>query len=70
MSRPGFCTGSYEPGAADTERMKQAALGPIDCVLDISPPHGGVRPVRAAALTVRPYGRVVLMGGIARAEAD
>jgi alcohol dehydrogenase len=50
--------------------MKQAASGPIDCVLDIPPLHAGVRPVRAAALTVRPYGRVVLMGGIARAEAD
>ncbi len=48
----------------DRERMRQAAPGPIDCVLDILPPSASTIPVRAAAMTVRPYGRVVLMGGV------
>lgn len=48
----------------DRERMKQAAPGPIDCVLDLLPPSADSVPVRAAAMTVRPYGRVVLMGGV------
>jgi alcohol dehydrogenase len=48
----------------DRERMLQAAPGPIDCVLDILPPLAGTAPVRAAAMAVRPYGRVVLMGGV------
>lgn len=55
---------------ADCERMKQAAPGPIDCVLDILPPHAGVKPVRAAAMAVRPYGRVVLMGGVGMLGGD
>jgi alcohol dehydrogenase len=55
---------------ADTERMKQAAPGPIDCVLDILPPSAGAAPVRAAAMTVRPYGRVVLMGGVGMLGGD
>lgn len=49
---------------ADRERMQQAAPGPIDCVLDILPPSVGTTTVRAALMTVRPYGRVVLMGGV------
>jgi NADPH:quinone reductase-like Zn-dependent oxidoreductase len=48
----------------DRERMKQAAPGPIDCVLDIMPPSVSTTTVRAALMTVRPYGRVVLMGGV------
>jgi alcohol dehydrogenase len=48
----------------DRERMRQAALGPIDCVLDLLPPSAGTKPVRAAAMTVREFGRVVLMGGV------
>src|SRR6187402_3587984 len=55
---------------ADTERMKQVAPGPIDCVLDILPPNAGAAPVRAAAMTVRPYGRVVLMGGVGMLGGD
>jgi len=55
---------------ADTERMKQAAPGPIDCVMDILPPHAGTAPVRAAAMTVRAYGRVVLMGGVGMLGGD
>jgi len=48
----------------DRTRMLQAAPGPIDCVLDIMPPSVGTATVRAAVMTVRPYGRVVLMGGV------
>jgi NADPH:quinone reductase-like Zn-dependent oxidoreductase len=48
----------------DRERMKQAAPGPIDCVLDMMPPSVATTTVRAALMTVRPYGRVVLMGGV------
>lgn len=48
----------------DRERMKQKAAVPIDCVLDIMPPSVGTMTVRAALMTVRPYGRVVLMGGV------
>lgn len=44
--------------------MKRAAPGPIDCVLDIMPPSVSTTVVRAAIMTVRPYGRVVLMGGV------
>lgn len=50
--------------AADREGMQKAAPGPIDCVLDIMPPSVGTEVVRAALMTVRPYGRVVLMGGV------
>ncbi len=48
----------------DRERMLKAAPGPIDCVLDIMPPSVSATTVRAALMTVRPYGRVVLMGGV------
>jgi alcohol dehydrogenase len=48
----------------DRTRMQQAAPGPIDCVLDILPPSVGATTVRAAMMTVRPYGRIVLMGGV------
>jgi alcohol dehydrogenase len=48
----------------DRERMKQTAPGPIDCVFDILPPSVSATVVRAAAMAVRPYGRVVLMGGV------
>ena len=50
--------------ADDRERMRQAAPGPIDCVLDLLPPSVGPTVVRAAAMTVRPGGRIVLMGGV------
>ncbi len=48
----------------DRERMKRAAPGPIDCVLDLLPPSASTKPVRAAVMAVREYGRVVLMGGV------
>ncbi|MBV9286357.1 MAG: alcohol dehydrogenase catalytic domain-containing protein, partial [Hyphomicrobiales bacterium] len=48
----------------DIARMKGAARGPVDLVLDILPPLPNAAPVRAAALTVRANGRIVLMGGV------
>jgi NADPH:quinone reductase-like Zn-dependent oxidoreductase len=48
----------------DRERMKEAACGPIDCVLDILPPTVSASVARAAIMAVRPYGRVALMGGV------
>ncbi|MCP3724939.1 zinc-binding dehydrogenase [Paraburkholderia sp. CNPSo 3272] len=50
--------------ATDRERMQQAAPGPIDCVMDLMPPSVPATTVRAAVMAVRPYGRVVLMGGV------
>jgi NADPH:quinone reductase-like Zn-dependent oxidoreductase len=50
--------------ADDHKAMNRAAPGPIDCVLDIMPPSVSTTVVRAALMTVRPYGRVVLMGGV------
>jgi alcohol dehydrogenase len=54
----------------DRDRMKRAAPGPIDVVLDLLPPSVGTTPVRAAAMTVREYGRVVLMGGVGMLGGD
>jgi alcohol dehydrogenase len=54
--------------AVDEERDRKAILdaarAPIDCVLDLLPPAATPTQVRAALLAVRPYGRVVLMGGV------
>ncbi|MBJ9963309.1 alcohol dehydrogenase catalytic domain-containing protein [Burkholderia seminalis] len=50
--------------AADRARMQEAAPGPIDCVIDLMPPSVPATTVRAAVMAVRPYGRVVLMGGV------
>jgi alcohol dehydrogenase len=50
--------------AEDIARMKAAAPGPIDAVLDLLPPEAPASAVRAAAMTVREYGRVALMGGV------
>ncbi len=59
--RPVKLSGNEED---DRERMQQAAPGPIDCVLDILPPSAPSAAARAAVMAVRPYGRVVLMGGV------
>jgi alcohol dehydrogenase len=48
----------------DRERIREASPVPIDCVIDIMPPSVSTNVVRAALMTVRPYGRVVLMGGV------
>lgn len=49
---------------ADRAQILQTAPGPIDCVFDILPPEGTATQVRAALMTVRQGGRVVLMGGV------
>ncbi len=49
---------------ADRARIQEAAPGPIDCVLDQLPPEASASQVRTALLAVRPFGRVVLMGGV------
>jgi alcohol dehydrogenase len=54
----------------DRKRMIAAAPGPIDCVLDLMPPSVSATVVRAAAMAVRPYGRVVLMGGVGMAGGE
>jgi alcohol dehydrogenase len=48
----------------DRKRILQTAPGPIDCVLDLLPPAANTIQVRTALMAVRPYGRVVLMGGV------
>jgi alcohol dehydrogenase len=48
----------------DRARIMRAAPGPIDCVLDILPPAATATQARTAILAARPYGRVVLMGGV------
>lgn len=59
--RPVKLTGMDE---ADRAEMVRVAQQPIDCVLDILPPSVPAAVARTALMTVRPYGRVVLMGGI------
>ncbi len=49
---------------ADRAAMQAAAPGPIDVVLDLLPPAASATAARAAVMAVRPYGRVVLMGGV------
>lgn len=48
----------------DRERMKDAAPGPNDCVLDILPPSASAQAARGALMTVREGGRCVLIGGV------
>ncbi|OIK28487.1 alcohol dehydrogenase [Streptomyces malaysiense] len=48
----------------DRAAMSAAARGPIDVVIDLLPPSAPSSVTRAAAMTVREYGRVVLMGGV------
>jgi alcohol dehydrogenase len=50
--------------SADRAHILESAPGPIDCVLDQLPPAASAAQVRTALLTVRPYGKVVLMGGV------
>lgn len=55
---------------ADRQAMQDAADGPIDVVLDLVPPAAGTTPVRAAAMTVREYGRVILTGRVGMLVGD
>lgn len=48
----------------DRASIVGAAPGPIDLVLDLMPPAAVPAQVTAALTTVRPNGRVVLMGGV------
>jgi alcohol dehydrogenase len=59
--RPARMTGIE---ADDRRLISELAGGPIDCVLDLLPREATGAQVRAAALAVRPRGRVVLMGGV------
>jgi len=61
--RPAPMTGAEED---DRRRIGQVADGPVDCVLDLLPREASASQVRAAALAVRPGGRVILMGGVGR----
>jgi alcohol dehydrogenase len=54
----------------DTAAMRTAAPDGIDVVLDLLPPSAGTRAVRTAAMAVRPYGRIVLMGGVGMLGGD
>ncbi|GJD63630.1 alcohol dehydrogenase catalytic domain-containing protein [Methylobacterium frigidaeris] len=65
--RPVTLTGDE---ATDRARMVAAAPGPIDCVLDILPPSADATVVRASVMSVRPYGQVVLMGGVGMLGGD
>ncbi|MFZ3598396.1 alcohol dehydrogenase catalytic domain-containing protein [Streptomyces sp. BH104] len=65
--RPVRMTGD---AAADRAAMTAAAEGPIDMVLDLLPPSAPGSVTRAAAMTVREYGRVVLMGGVGMLGGD
>lgn len=49
---------------ADRAAIIAAAPGPIDVVFDILPPMASSVQARAAVMAVRPYGRVILMGGV------
>ncbi|WP_399122692.1 medium chain dehydrogenase/reductase family protein [Streptomyces sp. N2A] len=55
---------------ADRERMRAAAPGPIDLVLDLLPPSAPTAAARAAVMTVREHGTVVLMGGVGMLGGD
>ena len=47
----------------DQHRLRQAAPGPVDKVLDLLPPLPDAALLRTAVGAVRPHGTVVLMGG-------
>jgi alcohol dehydrogenase len=56
--------------ADDRRLIGEAAGGPIDMVLDFLPREASAAQVRAAALSVRLGGRVILMGGLRGEEGD
>jgi alcohol dehydrogenase len=49
--------------ALNSKRMREAAEGPIDCVLDLLPPLRDMRLTRSGIMAVRSGGTVILMGG-------
>ncbi len=54
----------------DIAAMKHIAGGPIDAVLDFLPPSAQASVARNAIMSVRPYGRAVLMGGVGMLGGD
>ncbi|WP_338671277.1 zinc-binding dehydrogenase (plasmid) [Pantoea dispersa] len=54
----------------DIAAMKHMAGGPIDAVLDFLPPSAQATVARNAIMSVRPYGRAVLMGGVGMLGGD
>ena len=54
----------------DISAMKSAAGGSVDAVLDLLPPSAQTSVARNAILSVRPYGRAVLMGGVGMLGGD
>lgn len=54
----------------DQRRIVEAAAGPIDMVLDFLPREASAAQVRAAVLSVRLGGRVILMGGLRGEQGD
>lgn len=48
----------------DAAAIRQASPQQIDAVLDFLPPSAPASATRTALMAVRPYGRVVLMGGV------
>ena len=54
----------------DTDRVRAAAGGPVDLVLDLLPPSAGAGAAVAMVRTVREYGRAVLMGGVGMLGGD
>jgi alcohol dehydrogenase len=68
---PRVRTVQFSGAEADDRRLiAEAADGPVDMVLDFLPREASAAQVRAAALAVRPGGRVILMGGLRGAEGD
>jgi len=65
--RPAQMTGAEEE---DRRRIVEAAGAPVDMVLDFLPREASAPQVMAAALAVRPRGRIVLMGGLRGASGD
>jgi alcohol dehydrogenase len=59
--RPVQVTGEED---ADRRSISESAGGPVDVVLDLLPRMASVSQVMAAVLSVRPGGRVVLMGWV------
>ncbi|MFH8342502.1 alcohol dehydrogenase catalytic domain-containing protein [Streptomyces sp. AM6-12] len=59
--RPVVLTGEED---VDRAALSTAAQGPVDVVIDLLPPSAPSSVTRAAAMSVREFGRVVLMGGV------
>lgn len=65
--RPVALTGDEK---VDRTAMRDTAPAPVDLVLDLLPPQAPATVARAAAMTVREFGRVVLMGGVGMLGGD